>query len=159
MTMLGISGHQVMPEAAQSYVRREIRKEIAHAGPSVVGICSLAAGSDQIFAREILGARGRLWAFVPCHGYERTFSDTRQVAEFRRLVGEAETVVTGDFAAPSEGAFFDAGKRVVDACDRLLVVWDGRPARGFGGTADVVAYARVVGRALHVIWPKGVTRE
>lgn len=28
--------------------------------------------------------------------------------------------------------------RMIAEADRLLAVWDGRPARGYGGTADVV---------------------
>jgi hypothetical protein len=38
---------------------------------------------------------------------------------------------------------------VVDEADRLIAVWDGEPARAFGGTADVVAYAREKGRLRH----------
>lgn len=38
------------------------------------------------------------------------------------------------------------GLIVVERCDALLAAWDGEPAGGFGGTADVVAYARSRGR-------------
>jgi len=31
-------------------------------------------------------------------------------------------------------------------------VWDGKPARAYGGTADVVAYAREQGTPVRVIW-------
>lgn len=47
---------------------------------------------------------------------------------------------------------------LVGMADRLLAVWDGKPARGFGGTADVVAYARRVGVPVDVIWPEGAVR-
>jgi hypothetical protein len=33
----------------------------------------------------------------------------------------------------------------------LIAVWDGLPARGLGGTADVVAYAKQCGRPVEVI--------
>jgi len=36
--------------------------------------------------------------------------------------------------------------RVVDLADLLIAVWDGKPARGPGGTADVVAYAASAGK-------------
>jgi len=62
------------------------------------------------------------------------------------------------FREPSEEAFFAAGKAVVDACDWLIAVWDGEPARGLGGSADVVAYARNQGRRVDVIWPEGLFR-
>ena len=34
-----------------------------------------------------------------------------------------------------------ASKLMVDGIDELYAVWDGKPARAYGGTADVVAYA------------------
>jgi hypothetical protein len=37
---------------------------------------------------------------------------------------------------------------VADQCDALVAVWDGQPARGRGGTADIVAYARKKRRPL-----------
>ncbi len=33
------------------------------------------------------------------------------------------------------------GLVVVERCDLLLAIWDGHPAHGLGGTADIVAYA------------------
>lgn len=35
-----------------------------------------------------------------------------------------------------------APKRVVDLSEFMLAVWDGQPAKGKGGTADVVSYAQ-----------------
>jgi hypothetical protein len=43
--------------------------------------------------------------------------------------------------------------------DHLWAIWDGRPARGYGGTADVVAYARENGLPVRVIWPDGAHRD
>ncbi|MFG2222777.1 hypothetical protein [Streptomyces sp. NPDC048644] len=47
----------------------------------------------------------------------------------------------------------------VGLVDRLIAVWDGQPARGYGGTADVVAYARSTGVPVEVVWPDGATRD
>jgi hypothetical protein len=46
----------------------------------------------------------------------------------------------------------------VDRSDVLLAVWDGQPARGPGGTGDVVAYARARGTPVEVVWPAGAAR-
>jgi hypothetical protein len=40
-----------------------------------------------------------------------------------------------------------------------LAVWDGKPARGYGGTADVVADAKTRGIPVTIIWPPGATRD
>ena len=51
-----------------------------------------------------------------------------------------------------------ASKLMVDEADELYAVWDGKPARGYGRTADVVAYARDRGTPVRVIWPDGAER-
>jgi hypothetical protein len=47
---------------------------------------------------------------------------------------------------------------MVKRADLLIAVWDGQPARSWGGTADVVAKARQLGLPVTVIWPNGATR-
>jgi hypothetical protein len=47
-------------------------------------------------------------------------------------------------------SYWRVGERVVGACEFLIAVWDGRPARGVGGSADVVEQALKDGRT--VIW-------
>jgi hypothetical protein len=37
------------------------------------------------------------------------------------------------------------------AASELLAVWDGQPARGYGGTADVVAHARDRGHRVRLV--------
>ncbi len=48
---------------------------------------------------------------------------------------------------------------LVGLVDEVLAVWDGRPARGYGGTADVVAYAIRTGVPVHVLWPDNASRD
>jgi hypothetical protein len=48
---------------------------------------------------------------------------------------------------------------MVDGADELYAVWDGKPARAYGGTADVVAYARERATPVRVIWPEGARRD
>jgi hypothetical protein len=43
--------------------------------------------------------------------------------------------------------------------EQLWAVWDGQPARGYGGTADVVSAARAIGLPVQVIWPPGAHRD
>ncbi|MCC2274528.1 hypothetical protein LKL35_03615 [Streptomyces sp. ET3-23] len=48
---------------------------------------------------------------------------------------------------------------LVGLVDELLAVWDGQPARGYEGTADVVAYADRTAVPVRVLWPSGATRD
>ena len=52
----------------------------------------------------------------------------------------------------------EASSAMLARADRLFAVWDGKPARGYGGTADVVAEARQRGVPVTVIWPEGASR-
>jgi hypothetical protein len=123
----------------------------------LVGVTSLATGSDQLFATEVLNVGGALHVVVPCSRYEETFDDHDR-GSYRSLLAAAAQVRTLPFEEPSEKAFYAAGRAVVDASDWLCAVWDGQPAVGLGGSADVVAYAREQGKHVEVLWPTGLTR-
>jgi hypothetical protein len=53
----------------------------------------------------------------------------------------------------------DASVQMIEQADELFAVWDGKPARGYGGTADVVDAARKRGLPVTVIWPAGSRRD
>ncbi len=154
---VGVTGHQDLPQSATASIAAEIQHQLAHV-PDLHGVCSLAGGADQLFAQLVLERGGRLRVIIPCRGYEKTFATDEERATFSSLLEHATEVEEMDFPSPSETAFFAAGRRVVDISDRLLAVWDGKPARGLGGTADVVAYARDQHKATVVIWPDGAVR-
>jgi len=158
VTVVGCTGHQQMPPEARAYADREMRLLLGSTGPSIVGVSSLAAGADQSFAYAIREVGGRLHVVIPSDGYESTFTQPEDLRSYRRLLAGATTVVTLSFPEPSEAAFFAAGKAVVDECDVLFAVWDGKPAQGLGGSADIVSYARSQGKAVQVLWPDGVSR-
>ena len=52
-----------------------------------------------------------------------------------------------------------ASEYTVDHADILVAVWDGLPARAYGGTADVINYAHTIGKPVEVIWPEGASRR
>ena len=106
----------------------------------------------------MLRAEGALHVVVPSADYETSFSREEERARYHELLKQAHAVETLAFPAPESTAYMAAGRRIVDRCDQLLAVWDGRPARGPGGTADIVAYARAVGKPVTVVWPPGATR-
>ena len=157
MTVIGATGHQHIPNDAASDVAAGIRAVLRRHQGDVVGVCSLAAGADQLFAQAVLAAGGALHVIVPCKRYEETFRPVDR-GRYARLLDAADRVETLDHPVPSEEAFLDAGHRVTDLCEVLVAVWDGQPARGKGGTADVVRYAQTSGREIVIVWPPGVTR-
>lgn len=154
---IGVTGHQFIPRKAQNTIREGIRNHLSRIR-GLRGVCSLATGADQMFAEEIVRLGGMCFAVLPCRGYESTFTTAADLRNYRSLLAGATSVETLDFDGPSERAFLAAGHRIVDLSDQLVAVWDGEPARGLGGTADIVGYAKNVGRPVTVIWPKGLKR-
>jgi hypothetical protein len=156
---VGVSGHQKIPRGALQYIKEEIRQTLQRFGSGkLIGLSSLAAGADQLFASIILDVGGRLEVVVPSHNYESSFASQDDRAQYLKLSKQAGKVETLPYPFPSEDAYLAAGMHIVDQCDLLIAVWDGLPARGKGGTADIVDYAKGRGRRTRVIWPSGAAR-
>jgi len=155
---VGFSGHQSLSVPTRSLVRSDLSRVLATMG-RVLAMTSLAAGSDQIFAECALAAGGDLAVIVPCDDYEASFENEDDLALYRELLNSAAEVVRMPFPAPSEEAYWAAGRHAVDVADVLIAVWDGLPAGGLGGTADVVRYAEGAGREVLRIWPAGASRR
>jgi hypothetical protein len=153
---VGLSGHQEMPDVAWDFASTSIDDYITDHG-ELTGICSLAVGSDQLFADKIVASGNELYVVIPCKNYEATF-DEAGLGEYKTLLEAAANTETLDFTEPSEEAFFAAGKRVAELSDELIAVWDGEAAQGLGGTADIVKYAKALGKTVLLVWPEGATR-
>jgi hypothetical protein len=155
---IGITGHQGLNASTARAVTQALAAELSKVD-SLCGIGSLAEGADQLFAEEILRQGGSLVAVIPSARYETSFSGQKALDTYRRLLGRADEVVELTYDSPGEEAYWAAGKEVVSRSDRMLAVWDGRPAGGLGGTADVVAFARSANKPVDVIWPPGAARH
>ena len=148
MTVVGITGHRALDDGA--LIRDEIDLALWELDPPLVGVSSLAAGADQIFAAAILAAGGTLEVIVPGHDY-RASLDTVARTIFDRLVDAASTVTTLDLPRVGHDAYLAAGLAMLDRCDVLFAAWDGEPSRGTGGTADLVRRARALGIPVRII--------
>lgn len=157
MTRIGATGHQELPGDAVARLVERVRGILNGCNPPLRVVTALAAGADQLVAREVLRDGGSLHAIVPSVGYQETLSG-EDLSSYEYLLAQADEITRLDYLEPSEHAYWAAGKVVVDSCDLLVAIWDGRPARGLGGTADVVAYATSSGKDVRVIWPDGVVR-
>lgn len=158
MRRIAISGHRGLPGSTAVLIEKAIRVALEDAGPYVAGISCLADGADQIFARAVTDLGGTLEAIIPADHYRDSLpADSHP--EYDRLLALAANTCLMPFAEPTPESFMAAGELMIDTADELYAVWDGKPARGYGGTADVVAYARKRGKPVNVIWPQGAQRD
>jgi hypothetical protein len=156
---IAITGHRGLPANTERLVHRAIRQQLAaYAGRDVVGISNLADGADQLFAQAVLDAGGQLDVIIPAARYRDGLPESSH-ATYDALLSRASSVHRLDRIESTEDAHMEASKAMLDRAERLFAVWDGKPARGYGGTADVVAEARNRGIPVTVIWPEGASRD
>jgi hypothetical protein len=156
MTRIGVTGHQRLEDpAAWPWVEEAIVRELDAATGAVVVVTSLAVGADQLVARLGAARGAAVHAVLPFAGIERTFA-AEDLPEYRRLVSQASVEVL-QTPGTDEDAYMAAGRRVVELSNVMIAVWDAKPAKGKGGTADVVAYAVSSGVPVVHINPIGRT--
>jgi hypothetical protein len=156
-----MTGHQGLPAPTAELVTAALRNTLRAYTPGLVAVTMLGPGADQLFARVVLELGGTLEVVQPTTGmqYRDSFEDPAARAGYDELYGQASHVQVVEHPESTEQAHMDGGRAVVDRSSVLVAVWDGKPARGLGGTADVVAYARERGVPVTVVWPEGATRD
>jgi hypothetical protein len=153
---VGVTGHRRLADPVGVAV--EVDRVLDSLAPRGGGhrirvISSLAEGADLIVAsRALARPSAGLTAILPLPAadYRRDFPDS--VDEFDALLSRADSVSVAEPAGPRRtDAYLAAGHDVVDASDVLIAVWDGAPAAGRGGTAEIVGYARDRGVGVRVV--------
>jgi hypothetical protein len=156
---IAITGHRGLPAETERLVDRAIREQLAaYAGRDLTGVSNLADGADQLFAQAVLDAGGQLEVIIPAARYRDDLPESAH-ATYDALLSQASSVHRLDRIESTEDAHMEASTAMLDRAEHLFAVWDGRPARGYGGTADVVAEARNRGIPVTVIWPEGASRD
>jgi len=157
-TRIAVTGHRGLPEDTAGLVDSEIRA-VLHAKPRpLVGVTCLADGADQIFARAVLDAGGELHVIVPALRYRDGLPGETH-ADYDALIGRAAEVKRLSYVESTGDAHMAGSRAVLDEADLLIAVWDGQPARGYGGTADIVALAHDRGIPVRIVWPDGARRD
>lgn len=159
---IGVTGHRRLEkeQAVRQGIRRVLTgldRVLAHTPHSYVAISPLAEGADRLVVNEVLEWKGTgetaapgLEAVLPLpeSEYVRDFAAPESQDQFRSLRERASTIQTMDAVQDRQVAYERAGHYVVDHCDMLIAIWDGKPEAGRGGTAAIVEYARGAGRTI-----------
>lgn len=104
----------------------------------------LATGADQIAAICARSSGYFVRALLPFEAseYRKDFADGDELETFDQALAAADEIV----ALPGqrsdvETAYLVVGESLVQTADVLVAIWDGDPAKGPGGTANVVELA------------------
>lgn len=174
---IGITGHRPLEDEAR--IREVVRSLVDRIKSTVTGsettpvelcvLSPLAEGTDRVVAEEILShdPHAVLDVMLPLaeEDYIEDFNTKTSRKQFQRLLGMArksaalqklplrEAYPEDMLAKARCQAYEDVGHFVVDHCDLLVAVWNGKEAKGVGGTGDIVDYAnqQSIKRPVYVI--------
>ncbi|MCF3174572.1 hypothetical protein IPZ61_14715 [Streptomyces sioyaensis] len=156
---VGLTGHRGLTAAVEKLVRTDLEAELkTYKSAELCGVSCLADGPDAWFAESVLAVGGRIEAVIPAAQYRNGLPAAHH-ATYDALLHQAVDVHHTGRGESSSLAHMAGSEILVGLVDRLIAVWDGKPARGFGGTADVIAYARRTGVPVDILWPEGATRD
>lgn len=162
--VVGFTGHRQLadPAGAAESIKQVLTELQREAPGEWIAQSSVATGGDQLFVRAALELKLGWEALLPLPlvDFARDFP-AEEWREVQALLTHAEHTEVVAEPGSREEAYLTGGFEIVNNCDLLLALWDGKSARGKGGTADVVAYARAMQRPLVIINPdsKVVRRE
>ena len=134
--------------------RALLRREPACFGsaePRLRFVSPIADGTDQIAAELAVELGWELQAILPFarEHYRESLANHGARERFDALLQHStcSLELPGD---PDESvdAYVMTGRATVAHCDMLIAVWDGKPPRGRGGTAEVVQLALTRGTAI-----------
>ena len=143
--VIGITGHRdISSQTVLSYIREfahDFFSDKLRQYNNLEVLSALATGADTILADVALEMGINLTAIIPFSNYHLEFMGD-DLNQYYRMLNRAAKIVEMPFDDRSRDAFLSTGIWIVDNADMLIAVWDGQLARGKGGTADVVSYAR-----------------
>lgn len=154
--VVGVTGHRDLggaDEHVASALRRDLEGRRQVHGERLVALSAIAVGADSLFAEAAISLGIPLEVVLPFESYDKDFEPGEERERFEALLAAAERSRTLSYEGRSDDAYAAVGRWIVAHSDHLVAVWDGMPARGPGGTGDIVAYARGRGHPMTVINP------
>jgi hypothetical protein len=163
MIHVGVTGHRFITEidkvtagvdAALDMIVAAFEKQ-----PLAV-LSSLAEGADRLVAKRFISKYVvRLIVVLPLpeSDYISDFDISGSKEEFYSFLANADKIIPPPRVDTREEAYTVAGRYILDHCDVLLAIWDGKEAQGKGGTGELVTEARR--RKLPVAWIHAGNRQ
>lgn len=144
--VFGVSGHRDVRETDARELEKQIgivfdRFRLAYPQTSFELLSPLAEGADRLAAEAALHRGIRLAVPLPMaqSEYERDFTTTESLEEFRRLLGVAVSVFeVGPEATDDRASKYAAvGDYIARRSNVLILLWDGEHNSKLGGTSWV----------------------
>lgn len=122
-------------------------------------ISMLAEGADLVGMQAGLDCGAELVGVLPFdeQSYRDAFAGAPSRVAFDKVWSKLSSIVVLGGAVGDDASYEQANSVILDRSDVVIAVWDGDPARGPGGTGDVVHDALQRGLPVIVISPQAET--
>ena len=155
---IGFTGHRHVPneDASRKLIYNFLADKKRHAPEIMVGISSVAAGGDLLFAESCLELDIPLRVLLPLPEEEfRSDFDNNTWDRAQQVIHRAMSVEIASGDGERNERYYECGLATVLQSEWLMALWNGQPAQGLGGTEQIVAFARQIGKP--VAWIHSVT--
>ena len=148
--IIGVTGHRVLtnPEKCRQSVVKILSSVLNKANKNAterrVVLSPLAEGADRLVAHECLKfPEFSLECPLPLEAeeYLKDFKTEESKQEFMELLSRSNKTRIMENQQNRTVSYKQAGQYVVDHCDLLLAIWDGRPPENEAGTAALFTMA------------------
>lgn len=142
----GVSGHRDTLEDDSPELQKQIRTvfdrfRLAYPNAPFKLLSPLADGADRIAAKAALAAGIQIVVPLPMAQaeYERDFTTTESLEEFRRMLAAAASVfeVSSDKTDVRANQYAAVGDYIAQRSNVLILLWDGEDNSKVGGTSWV----------------------
>jgi hypothetical protein len=147
--IIGGVGHRILPLDQIFDIERKLEISILDCAKRANGIqnltliTGLAPGADTLIFRKGKSMGIRLYALLPMNmeEYRKDFTNLAYRLEFESNLTFCTKVEILENSGKRPQCYQKLGEEIVKRSDALLAIWDGKPARGMGGTAEVIERA------------------
>lgn len=152
--VIGVTGHRNLEssplltnsiQTAIEKAKQMVLPPLQFTPPVLTILSPLAEGADRLVVREVLKyPEAELEVILPLekNDYLQDFETAESKAEVEELISLARSVRVLPPKNSRTEAYEQVGRYIVDQCEVLIALWNGKQASGQGGTQEIVDYAR-----------------
>lgn len=152
--ILAVTGHRdkSLPPNARGPITSALMLVLNEFNPDQA-ISGMSSGVDLYFAECCVDIGIYLIAALPCLNQEAPWKNHPEtIALYKDLLGKAQETIYVSDKPYSDGCMLNRNKWMVNRCDMLVAVWDGKNG---GGTSYTVKKAKEADKPVIVIDPWG----
>lgn len=154
--VIGVTGHRHIKHDDKALINK-ITGELhtirdAHQGADFILLTGLAEGADRLIAKLAMKELKAILIAVlavPEEFFMMDFANGQSKRQFKNYLKKSDVIITApllskkarqDYTPSRNNQYAWIGAFIALYSNYLIAVWDGKPARGRGGTADVVRW-------------------